>query len=87
MRSHIPHDKMGIGTGGNDSLASIHEACCNSSRISDHLGAVSFEFRGRNLLELDCQRTNLVVMRTSLEHGEYSEVYFVSKFFLAENDA
>lgn len=87
MRSHIPHYKMGIGTGGNDSLASIHETCCNSSRVSNHLGAVRFEFRGRNLFQLDCQSTNLVVMRTSLEHGEYREVYFVSKLFLAENNA
>jgi len=87
MGSDVPHDEVVIGTVSDDFLARLFKGSSHSSSVGDHLSAVCNELWGVNLLQLDGQGTNLVVVRASLEHGEYSKVNALKKFLLAEDDS
>ena len=87
VRADIPHDEMSVCAGSDDALASLDQALGDSARIRNHLGAVGLELRSCHLFELNSQGANLVVVGTTLKHGENSEIDFVCELFFAENYA
>lgn len=74
--AHIEQNQVVVGSSSDESMTTLHQLVSESLSIGFHLFTVIFELWGGYLFKLSCKSGNLVVVRSSLEHGENCKIYF-----------
>ena len=87
MGSHIPHNHMTVGPSSKNLLSSANKSSSESSCVADNLLTIGFELWRGNFFHLGRERTNLNIVRSTLQCWEDGKVYSVFELFATENDA